>query len=124
MEENKTKLGESLYWLDNDDILNIVGIGDTTDEMAPEYRKIVLGFLEQVKGKADWLVDLNKAGHQSSLARKAYKDMSEYEKSGKVAIFGLNPVARVIASFVMRGSRNKRLRFFKTRDEALAWLRE
>jgi len=50
--------------------------------------------------------------------------MLEHERTGKVALFGLNPVARVIASFVMGVTRKKDMRFFKTREEALAWLRE
>jgi len=50
--------------------------------------------------------------------------VSEYEKTGKVAVFGLHPVARVIASFVMGVSKNKDMRFFKAKEEALAWLKE
>ena len=50
--------------------------------------------------------------------------MLENEKIGKVALFGLHPVARVIAAFIMGITRKKDMRFFKSKEEALAWLKE
>jgi hypothetical protein len=50
--------------------------------------------------------------------------MDEDTKTGKTAFFGMHPVARVIASFVMGVSPNKMMRFFKTKEDALIWLRE
>ena len=50
--------------------------------------------------------------------------MHEDEKLVKIAIFGLNPVARVIASFIMGVAKKKDQRFFKTKEEALAWLKQ
>jgi len=70
------------------------------------------------------LLDINKAGQVSSGARKIGKETFEDEKVGKVAFVGLHPVARVIASFVMGVTRKKDMRFFKTKEEALAWLKE
>ena len=73
-------------------------------------------------GKANLCIDLNKAGMPSSGARKIGRKAFENEKVGKIAIFGLHPVARIIASFVMGVTRKEDLRFFKTKEEALAWL--
>ena len=69
-------------------------------------------------------IDLNKAGKGSPEARKIWKKLTENEKTGRVAFFGLHPVARVLASFTMGVSKNKDMRFFKTREEALEWLKE
>jgi hypothetical protein len=46
--------------------------------------------------------------------------MTEHPKSGRIACFGLSPVAKIIASFVMGISGNKNYRFFKTEEEASA----
>ena len=76
-----------------------------------------------VEGKVNVLVDLNKAGQASSGARKKGQEMLEDKIFRKIALFGLHPVARVVASFFMGISQKKDMRFFKTREEALAWLK-
>ncbi|MBE3122383.1 MAG: STAS/SEC14 domain-containing protein [Thermoplasmata archaeon] len=80
--------------------------------------------MNMVKGKVNILVDLNQFGKASPESRKIFKEISEYEKTGKVAIFGTHPVARVLASFVMGITKKKDMRFFKTKEEAYAWLKE
>ena len=77
--------------------------------------------MNQVEGKVNTLIDLNKAGKTSTAARKKQKEISEHEKVGKVALFGLGPVAKVIASFFMGISMKKDMQFFKTREEASEW---
>jgi len=83
-----------------------------------------LKLMNMVQGKVNVLIDLNKAGKQSPEARKIWKEWNENEKTRKVAYIGLHPVAQVLASFVMGVTRKKDLRFFKTKEEALAWLKE
>jgi hypothetical protein len=117
-------VGKSRHWLSADNIINVVAIGDNDDSAADTIKETIMGFFAQVDGKVDWLIDLNKAGKQSPKARKAFKETSEHPKTGKVACFGLHPVARVIASFVQGVSQNRTMRFFKTKEEALAWLKE
>lgn len=64
------------------------------------------------------------AGKEASEARKIFKEISENNKVEKISMIGLHPVARVLASFIMGISRNKNMRIFKTKEEALAWLKE
>ena len=54
------------------------------------------------------------------MGQEAFED----EKIGKVALFGLHPVARVIASFVMGVTKKEDMRFFRTKEEALAWIKD
>ena len=75
-----------------------------------------------VEGEVNVLIDLNQVGQPSPEARKIGQEAFDDEKVGKVALFGLHPVARVIASFVMGVTKKKDMRFFKTKEEALAWL--
>ena len=46
------------------------------------------------------------------------------EKFGKIAHWGINPVAKILASFVMGLSKKTEMRFFTSKEEALAWLKE
>jgi len=122
--EREIWVGESRFCLGEDDILyeTIVGKQDEKTVIAAlEYHN---KFKNMVEGKMKMLLDINRAGQVSSGARKIGKETFEDEKVGKVAFVGLHPVARVIASFVMGVTRKKDMRFFKTKEEALAWLKE
>ena len=122
--EREIWVGESRFYLGEDDILyeNIVGKQDEKTVIAGlEFHN---KFKNMVEGKMKMLVDINKAGQVSSGARKIGEETFEDEKVGKVALCGLHPVARVIASFVIGITRKKDLRFFKTREEALGWLKK
>jgi len=122
--EREIWIGESRFYLGEDDIFyeTIVGKQDEkTVTVALEYHN---KFKNMVKGKMKMLINLNNAGHLSSEARKIGKKTFEDEKIGKVAMFGMHPVARVLASFVMGVTKKEDMRFFKTKEEALAWLKE
>ena len=123
--EREIWVGEHRLYLGEDNISYITPFGGYIDEKrATEVSQASLRLMNTVQGKVNCLIDLNKAGQQSSGARKIWKEWSENEKTGKVALFGLHPVARVIASFVMGVTRKRDIRFFKTEKEALAWLKE
>ena len=112
-------------YLGEDNILYITPCeGDTDKKRAIEASEVSLRLLNMVEGKVNTLVDVNKVGKQSSGARKIWNEWAENEKVGKIALIGLHPVARVIASFIMGTARKKDMRFFKTKEEALAWLKE
>jgi len=117
VEEERLCLGE-------DNIFYVTSDGAVDEKMAIKIKEITLKFMRMAEGKMHLLIDLNKAGKQSLEARKTWDELSEHEKCGKVALFGLHPVARVIASFAMGISKKKDMRFFKTKEDALAWLKE
>ena len=122
--EREIWVGESRYYLGEDNILYLTVVGEQDEKTilaALEYHN---KFKNMVAGKMKMLIDINKAGQVSSGARKITKQTFEDEKVGKVAFCGTHPVERVIASFAMGVTRKKDMRFFKTREEALAWLKE
>ena len=125
MEEKDREIwvGESRTYLGEDNILYTTVVGEVDENAAIAIREGHLKFMNMVEGKVNSLIDLNKAGKQPPKARKIGIEMFEHERIGKVALFGLHPVARVIASFVMGVTRKKDIRFFKTREEALAWIK-
>lgn len=123
-EEREIRVGENRFYLDEDNILYVTIIGETDEKIAVEINEAYLNLLTKHEGKMDVFIDLNKAGKGSSEARKIWKKMTENVRTGRVAFFGLHPVARVLASFTMGVSKNKDMGFFKTKEEALTWLRE
>ena len=125
MEEKDREIwvGENHSYLGEDNIVYTTIVGEVDENMAIAIREAHLKFMNMVEGKMNSLVDLNKAGKQPPEARKIGNEMFEHERIGKIALFGLDPVARVIASFVMGVSRKKDMRFFKKKEEALAWLK-
>lgn len=123
--EKEIWVGEHRLYLGEDNINYITPFGGYMDEKrAIEASQASLRLMNMVQGKVNCLIDLNKAGQQSSGARKIWKEWSENEKTGKVALCGLHLVARVMAPFVIGVTRKRDIRFFKTREEALAWLKE
>jgi len=126
MEEKDREIciGEHRLYLAEDNILYITIIGELDEETQIEINDTGYKLMNTVEGKVNILVNLNKAGKVSPGARKRQVEISEYEKTEKVALFGLHPVAWIIASFFIGLSHNKNMRFFNSKEEALAWLKE
>lgn len=115
-------MGRTRIHLGEDDILYITPVGEADEQHAAKGKEICLKLMNRFgKKKMNVLVDLNSADKQSPKARNQWRNLAEMQD--KVALVGLHPVARVVASFVMGISTKKDLRFFKTKEEALAWLK-
>jgi len=124
IKDREIRVGENRIYLGEDNILYLTIFGEVDEKIEIGINEASLKLINMVEGKVNTLIDLNKAGKTSIGARKRQKEISEHKKIGKVALFGLHPVAKVIASFFMGISKKKDMRFFKTREEALAWLKE
>jgi hypothetical protein len=122
--EREIWVGENRMYLGEDNIFYITVVGEVDGKTAAEVTEIDNKFKSMVEGKLNVLADLNKGGKQSVEARKIWKEMTEDDRTGKIAMYGMHPVARVLASFVMGVSRKKDVRFFKTKEEALTWLKK
>ena len=122
--ERETWIGENRCYLSKDNILHEIIVGDVDEKIANALVAEGNRLRNMAQGKVDLLIDLNRAGSTSSKARKIGSKRFEIEGTGKVAIFGMHPVARVIASFVIGISKKEEIRFFKTKEEAFAWLKE
>jgi hypothetical protein len=125
--ENKNReihIGKNRLYLIEDNIICTVNIGEIDDKTALAMKDVVLSLMDRVEGKVHTLTDLNKAGKTTPEARKVFKELAAHEKQGKNAFFGMHPVARVLTAFFIGLSAKKDMRFFKTKEEALAWLKE
>lgn len=126
MEENvrESSIGEYKLYLDEDNIINVIAVGETDEKLAISIKEAGIKLLNMVEGKANILIDLNKAGKSSPEAKKIKRELTEHERTGKVAFIGIHPVAKVIASFFIGITRKKDISFFKKKKDALAWLKE
>ena len=122
--EREYWVGENKLILTDQNIVHVITIGEQTTEMAVVIKDINLKLFSLVEGQTNFLIDLNKSGKNSTGARSIWNELSAHEKIKKAAVFGLNPVSRVIASFVIGFSVKKNQQFFKTEEEALSWLLE
>ena len=122
--EREIWIGESRFYLGEDDILYETLVGKQDLETTIAIMEIHDKFRSLVEGNLNVLIDLNKTGQPTSQARKTGMERLEKVGYGKVAMFGMHPVARVLASFIMGVTKKEDLRFFKTNEEALAWLKE
>ena len=115
-------------WFDHEkDVLYI----QTFDKLGKEeVYGIVNDVNKELKGKGpkQSIVDLT---HGSSAmvdreARKTFREVGTPEAfaSEKIAVFGASPTVRMLAKVILAITGvSKRTRFFKTEQEALAWLK-
>jgi len=125
--ENKDReiwVGKNRLYLGEDNILYYINVGEIDEKTALESCEAMLELRNMGKGKVHFFIDLNKGGKTTIEARKILRKFTDKNVQGKLAFYGLHPVARVLASFFMGMSKKKNMRFFKTKEEALAWLKE
>ena len=122
--EREIWVGKNKVYLSEDNIINIINVGEINEKTAIAIKDAVIKLTTMVEGNVSTLTDLNKAGKMTPEARKVFQEFVGQRGYGKAALFGMHPVARVLASFFRGMSRKKDMRFFKTKEEALAWLKE
>jgi len=116
--------GENRSTLRDGNIIHVIAKGEQTLQSSLQQLEANHIFSASLTGKVSFLIDLNQAGKNSPEARMIWKQTGEHENTFKIAMYGLHPVARVIASFAIGISKNPNQRFFKTEEEALAWIKE
>ncbi len=117
-------VGENSFHLDEENILHITIKGEHDDDTARNIQGAMTELLDHAGRPVDIIADNNKGDKNSPTARKIYKKLAAHEKIGRIAVFGMHPVARVTAQFVIRAMPHDRVRFFRTEEKAMKWLRE
>jgi hypothetical protein len=122
--DREYRIAENKVFLRDGNILFVEAHGGQTDEIAGAHLELHDQFCQQLPGKINYLIDLNDAGKSSSEARKIWQKISEADRTRKVSLFGIHPVARILATFVMGVVNKREIRFFTSRQEAQDWLNE
>ncbi|MDD2890244.1 MAG: STAS/SEC14 domain-containing protein [bacterium] len=123
-EERKISAGKHTFHLNKDNILYITIVGEIDGKKTSIPIEAIMKLLNMVNGKVNVFVNLDKAGKPSIKARKLTVEIHKNEKVGKVAHFGVNPVAKVIAAFFMGSCKKKDVRFFSKKERAIEWLKD
>jgi hypothetical protein len=110
----------------NDNILYVTLVGDIDENTAIQIKEVILKIYEENvgEGKINIFVDNNKCGKYVSKARKIFGELFDRKSTGKVAVFSLHSVAKVLTSFFIAVSKKEGMRSFDSKEEALAWLKE
>jgi len=122
--EKEFSVGGNKSSIIGNNIIHVVASGEQTRELAVMQYEMDCKLASMIDGKVNFLIDVNKAGKNSPEARSIWTKTTENENTNKVAIYGLSPVARVLASFVIGVTKKKDIRFFITKEDALNWINE
>lgn len=124
LSEKEAIIGQSRVSIIYNNII-FVEANETPDkEIALAHYNLYKQLSKRISGEIRLLVDLNSTGKISSEAKKIWKTIIEDESTGRAALFGLHPVAKVIASFVIGVTKRNNIRFFNNKEDALRWLRD
>ncbi|WP_346861529.1 hypothetical protein [uncultured Draconibacterium sp.] len=123
-ERAEFQIGGDTVFYRNDSTIQVIVTGIQTLEMALEMKKLCLKLSSKTESKYNYLIDINKCGKNEPGAREIWIELSGHEKTNKVATFGMNPVAQVIANFVIGTHKGNNLRFFNSEKDAVNWLNE
>jgi hypothetical protein len=123
--EREIWVGESRLYLGEDNILYETIVGKQDLETVIAIKDSFDKLRNLVGGKVNVLADISKSEQPTPEARKEVRIRSE-EKEGyeKIALFGMHPVARVFAAFIIGPTKKESMRFFKSKEDAIAWLKE
>jgi len=129
---SQTKVADmkkSKIWLGDDGIVR-VKVGKTMDEgIIDDLANDFQGIARKLSSKAKVLIDLGSVPNVpiSSFRRKAtrlIKDAFKNPGFEKIALYKGGVIPRTVVSFILVAAGLKNIKYFKTEEEALKWLRE
>ncbi|MFC2048699.1 hypothetical protein ACFLR5_00590 [Elusimicrobiota bacterium] len=123
LSEREILVGENRIYLSEDKIIYFVNIGPIDEKIALKSCEVMLKLRDMSRGKVHFFIDLNEGGKTTAKARSILKEFTENNIHGKLAFWGMHPVAYLLSSFFMGITKKKDMRFFKTEEEALIWLK-
>lgn len=115
-------IGKHSLYLE-DKTIYITPVGAVDENEGIEIKTAVLKLLDTAANTVTIIGDLNNAGKPAARVRRLGVEMFSDSRIKKIALFGLHPVARIIALFVIELSKRNNIKFFNTKEEALAWLK-
>lgn len=99
-------------------------LGNQTEKDLVEFKKDIVEICQAIKGKKLGMLDVGKTDRVDLKARVIYMEIGRMEMWDKIAIFDGSIMGRVLAKFIIAAINLDRVKFFKTEDEAVKWLRE
>ena len=122
--EREILVGKNRIYIGEDNIVHYDNIGEIDEKIASESCEAMLKLMKLGKGNVAFFINLNKGGKTTGKARSILKEFTENHVKGKLAFYGLHPVAGMLVGFFMDITRKNNMRFFRKEEEAINWLRE
>ncbi len=103
----------------------VIARGLQTVDIANAHIYLAEKIFDNSSQKLSFFINVNECGKNSPEARNTWKYLTEHDKTKKVAIFGIHPVAKVIAYFVIGTLiKKKKIKFFDNEEKALEWIKK
>ena len=117
-----------VWWDERKEIVRILATGDLSDEVAEkmvaDLGRSIAESNERRINVIDILCDVAKVKIATSKARKVLAEWIKKGKVNKFAICGAGILQRTTAKFIFAFAGFENVRFFKSDEEALRWLKE
>lgn len=123
LSENEIHINDVVIKLLENNILVYYTIGSPDEELANAFFVTEANLLKEIKGKVYRLIDLNKAGKPSKKARDIFQKLLTENHVEKTAFVVGNPVAKIIASFIITFLQNGDIKLFPTHESAIEWFK-
>ena len=109
----------------NDGILRVAFIGDMGKDDVEAYIRDLAPFRATATKEKPltMIIDTSQQGKASSAARKAFVELANEPRIGRLALIGVNRYVRVLVGFLARAAGRENFRFFDSEEEAVAWLK-
>jgi len=109
----------------DDGILQITYVGDMGEEETGAFLKDNMRFLEAATEAEPlhMLADTSQGGKFCAAYRKALAGLMNDPRTGKVATVGATRYNQVLGGFLLKATGRDNIRFFKSAEEGLAWLK-
>ena len=119
-------LGAFKILMDDEKIIHCIIYDDLMESDAESIIKRIEDLSQEID-KTCVQVNMGNVGESTSASRRIIFDAinSKSEFINRLAFFGVSARARVIANFIIKGSKlDDRVRYIEHEDEALKWLKE
>ncbi len=111
-------------FVDKDGIINFVDQTRNTVEDALVAKEKILELAKKMPKPRRLLTDLTGIETPSAKIRKIVAEMMKEARIDKIALVGGDFIMKTVANFMMSASGIKNSKFFKTKKEAIEWLKQ
>lgn len=121
--ENEIHVNDVVIKLLENNILAFYAASTPTEELANAMYEIETKMLNKIQGKAYRLINLNNAGKPSKKAREIFQKLLTENHVAKTAFVVGNPVAKIIALFIIAFLKTDDIKLFSNQESAIEWFK-
>lgn len=120
---NEIHVKDTVIKILENNIILYNAIGSPNEDIANAIYEMDTKILKETKGKVYRLIDLSNAGKPSKEAREIFQKLLTENHVEKTAFVVGNPVAKIIASFIIAFLKTGDIKLFPTQESAIEWFK-